>query len=66
VAEQWVFAAGAVEGREAMLVYDREVSLEAPAYFVALAFEGDSVVSIRDFLFARYVMDVPPHHFSGL
>jgi RNA polymerase sigma-70 factor (ECF subfamily) len=40
-----------------MLVYDREVSLEAPAYFVALDFDGDRVVSIHDFLYARYAMD---------
>jgi RNA polymerase sigma-70 factor (ECF subfamily) len=40
-----------------MLVYDRETSLETPAYFVALDFHGDRVVSIHDFLFARYAMD---------
>jgi RNA polymerase sigma-70 factor (ECF subfamily) len=55
--EQWAFAAGVVDGRAAMLVYDREVSLETPAYFVALDFDGDRVVSIHDFLFARYAMD---------
>ena len=56
-AQQWAYAAGVVDGRAAMLVYDREVSLETPAYFVALDFEGDRVVSIHDFLFARYAMD---------
>jgi RNA polymerase sigma-70 factor (ECF subfamily) len=40
-----------------MLVYDREISLETPAYFVALDFDGDRVISIHDFLFARYAMD---------
>ena len=55
--EQWAFAAGVVDGRAAMLVYDREISLEMPAYFVALDFDGDRVVSIHDFLFARYAMD---------
>ena len=55
--EQWAFAAGVVDGRAAMLVYDREVSLETPAYFVVLGFDGDRVVSIHDFLFARYAMD---------
>ncbi len=55
--EQWAFAAGVVDGRAAMLVYDREVSLETPAYFVALDFDGDRVASIHDFLFARYAMD---------
>jgi len=56
-AKQWAYAAGVVDGRAAMLVYDREVSLETPAYFVALDFEGDRVVSIHDFLYARYAMD---------
>jgi RNA polymerase sigma-70 factor (ECF subfamily) len=50
-------AAGVVDGRAAMLVYDREISLETPAYFVALDFDGDRVISIHDFLFARYAMD---------
>ena len=56
-AKQWAFAAGVVDGRAAMLVYDRAISLETPAYFVALDFEGDHVVSIHDFLYARYAMD---------
>ncbi len=55
--EQWAFAAGAVDGRAAMLVYDRAISLETPAYFVALDIEDDRVVSIHDFLFARYAME---------
>jgi len=55
--EQWAFAAGVVDGRAAMLVYDRGVSLDMPAYFVALDFDGDQVASIHDFLFARYAMD---------
>jgi RNA polymerase sigma-70 factor (ECF subfamily) len=56
-AKQWAYAAGVVDGRAAMLVYDREISLGTPAYFVALDFDGDRVVSIHDFLFARYAMD---------
>src|SRR5580658_775319 len=56
-AKRWAYAAGVVDGRAAMLVYDREISLETPAYFVALDFEGDRVVSVHDFLYARYAMD---------
>jgi RNA polymerase sigma-70 factor, ECF subfamily len=56
-AKQWAYAAGVVDGRPAMLVYDREISLETPAYFVALDFDGDRVVTIHDFLYARYAMD---------
>jgi RNA polymerase sigma-70 factor, ECF subfamily len=55
--EQWAFAAAVVDGRAAMLVYDRQVSLGTPAYFVALGFDRDRVASIHDFLFARYAMD---------
>ena len=54
---QWAYASGVVDGLPAMLVYDREVSLETPAYFVALAFDNDHVVAIHDFLFARYAME---------
>lgn len=56
-AKHWTFSAAMVEGRAAMLVFDRDVSLDTPAYFVALEFDGDHVVGIRDFLFARYAMD---------
>ena len=56
-AKQWAYAAGVVDGRAAMLVYDREISLATPAYFVALDFDGDRLVSIHDFLFARYAME---------
>jgi RNA polymerase sigma-70 factor, ECF subfamily len=55
--EQWMFLAGLVEGRAAMLVFDRDVSLDTPAYFVVIEFDGDRVVAIRDFLFARYAME---------
>ncbi|WP_064504882.1 sigma-70 family RNA polymerase sigma factor [Frateuria defendens] len=55
--EQWAFDAGVVEGRPAMLVYDREVSLDQPAYFVALSFNAERVVKIHDFLFARYAIE---------
>jgi RNA polymerase sigma-70 factor, ECF subfamily len=56
-AKQWAYAAGVVDGRAAMVVYNRNVSLETPAYFVALYFVGDRVVSVHDFLYARYAMD---------
>lgn len=55
--EQWAFEAGIVEGRPAMLVYDREVSLDQPAYCVALSLSNGKIVSIHDFLFARYAIE---------
>ena len=56
-ATRWDFSAALVEGRAAMLVFDREVSLDTPAYFVALEFSGNQIVGIRDFLYARYAME---------
>jgi RNA polymerase sigma-70 factor (ECF subfamily) len=56
-AKRWAFSAAIVDGRPAMLVYDREVSLDEPAYFVALTFVADKVSSIHDFLYARYAME---------
>lgn len=56
-AGEWAYAVGAVDGRPAMLVFERKVSLDTPAYFVALTFRGDRVAAIHDFLFARDAMD---------
>ena len=55
--DQWVFAAGAVDGQAAMLVYDRHDVRETPAHFVVLGWSGSRVAWIRDFLFAPYVLD---------
>jgi RNA polymerase sigma-70 factor (ECF subfamily) len=56
-ASRWAYAAGIVDGNAAMIVYDRNVSLETPAYFVALDFTSDGLVSVHDFLYARYAME---------
>jgi RNA polymerase sigma-70 factor, ECF subfamily len=56
-AKKWAYATGVVDGRPAMLVFERNVSLDTPAYFVALTFNADRVAAIHDFLFARYGMD---------
>jgi RNA polymerase sigma-70 factor, ECF subfamily len=56
-ADQWAYAAGIVDGRPAMLVFDRTLGLDRPAYFVALTFEGERVAAIHDFLFARYALE---------
>jgi RNA polymerase sigma-70 factor (ECF subfamily) len=53
---RWQFALGAVEGRAAMLVFDRG-RLEAPAHFVLLEWADERVIAIRDFLFAPYVLE---------
>lgn len=56
-ATRWAYAAGAVDGRPAMLVFDRTVDLTTPAYVVVLDFAADRVTCVRDFLFARYAME---------
>jgi RNA polymerase sigma-70 factor (ECF subfamily) len=57
LAEQWAYAAGLIDGRPAMFVFDRHDSLDWPAYFVAIDFEDSGVTSIKDFLCARYALD---------
>jgi len=56
-AEKWAYAAAVVDGRPAMLVFERQVDLESPAYFVGLTFEGGRVTAIHDFLYARYALE---------
>lgn len=57
LAQQWRFEAACVDGRPVMVVFDRNDPAGGPAYFVALDFAGDAVTGIRDFFFARYVLD---------
>jgi RNA polymerase sigma-70 factor (ECF subfamily) len=54
---RWRFALGAVEGRPAMLVFDRIAASEKPAHFVLIDWSGGRIAGIRDFLFAPYVLD---------
>src|SRR5262249_37662880 len=44
-----------VEGRPARGIY-RPAASEAPAYFILLEWEGDRVVTIRDYRYATYVV----------
>ncbi len=52
----WIMAPGSVEGRPAVLAFDRDDPAGPPVYFILLKFDGDRVVAIRDFRYARYVM----------
>ena len=54
---KWRFALGAVEGRPAVLVFDSEGPMEAPAHFVLLDWREDRVATIRDFVFAPYAVE---------
>lgn len=55
--DDWHFAAGSVEGRPAVLVFDPNELDGPPKYFVLLVWAADQVASIRDFRHAPYVVD---------
>jgi RNA polymerase sigma-70 factor (ECF subfamily) len=57
VRTHWRFIAGFVDRRPAMLVYDADDPDQRLKYFVLLAWAAEQVVSIRDFVFARYILD---------
>lgn len=52
----WKAWSGLVEGRPAVLIQQHERSDARPDYFVVLGWTGARVSTIRDFLFARYVV----------
>jgi len=47
---------GLVDGRPAVLVYDRNDPSGLPAHFVLLEWTGEKLIHIRDFLFAPYAI----------
>ncbi|MEO6217352.1 MAG: sigma factor [Sphingomonas sp.] len=53
---RWRFAFGAVEGRPAMLVFDR-AAMETPAHLVLVGWRNGQISAIRDFLFAPYATE---------
>jgi RNA polymerase sigma-70 factor, ECF subfamily len=55
--EDWLFVSGLVDRRPAVLVRDPANPEAQPTYFVLLEWEGDRLLNIRDFRFARYVID---------
>lgn len=57
----WRAWPGLVEGRPAVLIQQHERSDERPDYFVVLGWSGERVSTIRDFLFARYVVADAQH-----
>jgi RNA polymerase sigma-70 factor, ECF subfamily len=62
----WHFTPGIVEGRPAILAIDAAEPHGPPAFFILLEWADGAVVSIRDFLFARYVMDCADVRTIGL
>lgn len=53
----WRLAPGLVDGRPAVIVYDPGDAAGRPAYFILLQWDGGNVAHIRDFRYARYVIE---------
>jgi RNA polymerase sigma-70 factor (ECF subfamily) len=53
----WHLAAGLVEGRPAILVFDPNERDSEPKYFMLLGWSAGQVTTIRDFRHAAYVID---------
>jgi RNA polymerase sigma-70 factor, ECF subfamily len=57
VRPHWRFIPGFVDRCPAALVYDADDPDQRVKYFVLLAWAGERVIGIRDFVFARYAME---------
>lgn len=55
--DDWYMEPGFIEGKPAVLAFDKKGSTSPPNYFILLEFEEDSVRFIRDFRYADYVME---------
>jgi RNA polymerase sigma-70 factor (ECF subfamily) len=55
--DDWRMRAGFVDGQPAVLVFDADEPAGRALYFVLLAWNGDLLGGIRDFRYARYVID---------
>lgn len=53
--DDWNARLGAVEGRQAILVFTRE-SFGKPSYFILIDWVNDEIASIRDYRHANYIM----------
>ncbi len=55
--DDWLMAPGVIEGRPGILAFDRNDTSGPPNYFILLDFRDGQLLDIRDFRYARYVMD---------
>ena len=55
--DDWHLVAGLLEGRPAIMVFDRKEPGSTPKYFMLLHWDGGKIAAIRDFRYARYVTD---------
>jgi RNA polymerase sigma-70 factor (ECF subfamily) len=61
----WRLVPGLVEGRAAVIVYDPQDSSGRPSYFILLEWLDEEIAGIRDFRYARYVIDGAELFVSG-
>jgi RNA polymerase sigma-70 factor, ECF subfamily len=55
--DDWRFQLGLVEGWSAALVFDVAMGKPEPSYFILLEWDASKLSLIRDFRYARYVID---------
>ena len=55
--DDWRLGLGGVEGRPAILVYDAHAASDQPVYFILLTWTDSQVSFIRDYRYARYVIE---------
>lgn len=56
--QRWRLDVGALEGNAVAVVFDnKEMAALKPAYIVLLRWDGDRLIEIRDFRYARYIVD---------
>jgi len=55
--DDWYMLPGTVEGRPAILAFDSPDTIQSPLYFILLDFDSSGLYFIKDFRYARYVMD---------
>jgi RNA polymerase sigma-70 factor (ECF subfamily) len=55
--DDWRLVPGLVEGRPAVLVLEPGLPAGPPTYIMLIDWQGDRLLSVRDFRYARYVVD---------
>src|SRR5829696_6429536 len=55
--DDWHLAPGLVEGRPAVVVLEPGLPAGPPTYFMLIDWQGDRLLNVRDFRYARYVVD---------
>ena len=55
--DDWLVRTGFVEERPALLVFDKSNKDSTPVYFILLTFDQGELIAIRDFRYARYIMN---------